>query len=245
MFVLGGLGLLMGGCFGLLGTMTGAIEQAVAQQGAAIPEPPAELGMSKAEMIRVGLITIAVLAVLVSAAYILLGAFIRRGGRGASLTSALLTGLILVLFLMNLVNVLLNPRGGLEVVVGVGFNAVALALFGLLMLWAIQAFMNAPHVALARQPYPAPYWQYAQQQQPYAPPPPGYGPAGGYGGYGAYGQPLPPAPGGYGYAAPPPPQSPPLPPSPDSGGGTPPWDAARATESEPRDSNEPPPPGIG
>lgn len=260
MFILGGLGVLVGVCLSAI-LLTVPMEQLLSQPGVTIPEPPPELGMSKAQFVKMAAVTWTVVVAVVSVALVVLGFFVRSGrGRAAPVTAAVLTGLVLAVLLLNVVTSLAGAAvGGPAAILGACMVIAMAAPFVVLMVWLIQAVRAAPRAAAMRQRFQAQYWHAHQQQLAYAQPPPGYGPAGGGYGYGGYGLPPSPpqAPGGYGYGAvPPPPQSPPLPPAPgqssnlptssDSRGGSPRWDVPRTDESKPADRDEaPPPPGIG
>jgi hypothetical protein len=75
--------------------------------------------------------------------------FVRRGGLGAAVSAAVLTGLAIGYFVLNLVaGVALNPGQAPAVLC---FTIVPVGLLGLQMAWLVQAARNAPAVAARRQ----------------------------------------------------------------------------------------------
>jgi len=172
MFVMGGLMAVGALCFGGIG-LAGP-EQLLAQmvQQAGDAEVTTEI-------MRLGLLAVAVAATIGSVAMIVLGVFVRRGVVGATITSIVITGIFLALALLNAATTLPGVgarRGGAHLAGAICGALFVPLLLGLLLTWLAQALKGARQMAQVRQQYHAAYWQYYQQQQQAAPPPPPMGP---------------------------------------------------------------------
>lgn len=122
-------------------------------------------------------------------AFIVLAAFVRRGG----LPSIIISVVLIVVMLIGSILPLFDPTG---VAPGLCFTALVIVALGTLLAMLIAAARASGRVTAARQQYQAQYWQYQQNMQAYGT---GYG----------YGQPQPGMyPPGYQPAAPPPPPPP-------------------------------------
>jgi hypothetical protein len=118
----------------------------------------------------------AVLALVKAIVTIILAIFVRRGGIGSIVTSIVLCVLALLGILFELAGSGVQAARGTpgQIPVMATFLA-ALALYGLLMVWLVQAAKAAPSVRAMRTQ--SQLWQMQQQQQMYnqagyAPPPP-------------------------------------------------------------------------
>jgi hypothetical protein len=219
MYVLGGLLAVVGACNGVSSLATSP--QQILQQQAEFM-PAGQQSPLSPEATRTMAVVFAVLTLGLGIGLILLGTWVRRGSLGAAWTGIVLTGgAVLLLLLMVLATIVAGASGSPILFVATCVFVIPLALFGLQLVWLIQAARAAPRVAAMRnhqQNYQAQLWQYQQQQQqPYA-----------QGGYATASAPMQPspygtggAPQGYATAPPPPPQAtppPPAPPPPPAGG---------------------------
>jgi hypothetical protein len=221
LYVLGGLALAGGLCCGVIGAM---MPQLLQQQPQLMEEMQnASGGQMTPEIMQVALVVVAGVVLVAGVLQLVLGFFVRKGGKGAIIT-AMVIGVIAVLYLAFTVirTVVVGAgagngaqmAGNLTGALCVG--GIPLLLYGLLLFWLGQALKNSGSVAGALA-YQQQYWAYmqqyhAQQQQAYQqqypqppggpfppPPPPGQGPVQQQGGY------------------PPPPPAPPSPPGPTGG----------------------------
>src|SRR5262249_54838695 len=112
-------------------------------------------------------------------AYILIGIFVRRGGLGWVISGIVLSVLTILYLMLNVGASLVQGAGGIA---GACFSLLPLGLFGLLLVFLIQATRSAGRMRLLQMQYQAQYMQYQQMMQQY-----------GQTGYG-YGYPPPPAP---------------------------------------------------
>jgi hypothetical protein len=110
MFVLGGLSMIGGVCCGVMGAM---LPQILAQQ----PEiqMPAEV---TADMMQVGLVVAAGIVVLYGVAQVVLGFFVRGGGRAPAIVGLILTGLAVLGLLVMAVSVIVGPQKPAEKLIG-------------------------------------------------------------------------------------------------------------------------------
>ncbi|HEY1628484.1 MAG TPA: hypothetical protein VGF52_01425 [Tepidisphaeraceae bacterium] len=174
MFVLGGLSLACGVCVGSV-IKFAPLDQMIQERHFQIPDS-ANLGMPPEQIIRIFLGTMAVLALVKAIVTIILAIFVRRGGIGSIVTSIVLCVLALLGILFELAGSGVQAARGTpgQIPVMATFLA-ALALYGLLMVWLVQAAKAAPSVRAMRTQ--SQLWQMQQQQQMYnqagyAPPPP-------------------------------------------------------------------------
>lgn len=201
-WVLGGLGLLCGVC--VTGVAFLAPLDSIEPQIRASVPPERLQALGNIDLIKFFRIVYGVtgiIAFLLSALLVGLGAFVRRGGKGAVVTTlVLLIAVELFCALVILVGLVQAVTGTPAALIGILIWLVIAAAVGATILWLVQALRAGGAAAQRMQAY---YWQ-MQQQQAFQPQP-GYG----------Y---------GYGYAPPPPPtnapqqQSPgPMPPPPSQG----------------------------
>jgi hypothetical protein len=217
LFVLGALGMLLGLCIGPMVWVV-PMDQVLAQSGMRQPENLPQ-GVSMEQIMRITYTVVAVILFITGAVLAFLGIFVRRGNRGAMITAAVIAGLAILWFMLNVAGSALFALGGNpSALMGAVVGLVPLSLFGLLMSWLLKALKQLPQVDRARQQdayyaqQQAQYWQSQQQQyqQQYQPPQGagyGYPPA-------QYGQGQTPPPSGYGTQ---PPANPGQQPSPDMG----------------------------
>lgn len=187
MIILGALGLLLGGCMGVLAAFVPAMR--------ASPEAAQALAQME-EQTNIDAFTVflagAIVTGVASVAQIVVGVIVRRGTLGPVIAGIVLTALLLLFMGVQTVGALLTPGG----LVGGCVTGVATVLYIVLLVWLIQAARNTGTVAAMQAGYPNPLMYGYAAPQP-------YGQQSGYGyGYG-YGQP-PAAPD-----APPPPTNPP------------------------------------
>lgn len=157
MFVLGGLGLACGLCFGAAVTLS--FDQIMAQQGALPPLPP---GVTYALLQKI-LIAFAAVALIANVALIALGLFVRKGSAPASTIGIVLTSLFVLYFGGNSILALVGPYGPVAALVSLVITAV----YGMQLYFLVQALRASSNVKHMQAAYQAQYWQYMQQQQTY------------------------------------------------------------------------------
>lgn len=176
MFVLGGLGMACGVCLGISALIT-PIESMISASGMNVPELPP--GMSIGQLMRIAYVVMAVGLLIQSILMIVLGVFVRRGSVGAIITSLVICVLVTLFLLINFIGPLMQlGHAPGTAIMSLTMIAVPLCLYGLLIMWLLQAKRSADTVSAMRMQYQAQYWQYMQQQQMYQQ------------GYGAAQQPL-------------------------------------------------------
>jgi hypothetical protein len=220
MFLVGGLTLLSSLCCAGVGS---ALPRLMAERPEAFEEIQRIPNMTP-ELAQVFMFVLGGLAFVLGVAFLVLGAFVRRGGKGAITTAIVLSILLALLTMLQAIQPLMQIGSlkGPQLLATACFIIVPLVLLLVLIAWLFQAFRAADQIAAQR--YAMQYYQYAQQQQAYAPQ------------QGQYGYP-PPA------GTPPPPPAPPQqhypPPTP------PPWSAPPPPPPPPSsfgdDDNAPPP----
>ena len=232
MFILGAMGFLCGGLSAVVAAVFTPEMIANAPNAQQIQQMEQQVGVP----IRTLLFVTSAVLLLPGVLYVAFGVWVRGGSRLSAGFSLGLTGLALLLVLLNMVGSLFN--GPANAVGGICVMLIPLALLVTLVIWLIQAMTAAPRVLAMRQQFQSQYWHSQQQQQAYhagyAPPPgsyggyppvPGYAPPQGYGPPPGFAPPPPPPGEGPvpGFAPPPPAppgaqqQEPPLPPDRDSG----------------------------
>lgn len=183
MLVFGGLGLVCGLCLGLVAAMV-PMDELIAKSGLQLPST-AGLGMSAEQLLRGLYIVVAVLSVIASLMFLVLGVFVMRGSGGAIITSLVLCILVILALGLNLLGsgfqLMMSP--GPAELLGAAFILIPMSLQVLLLVWLIQAMRAATQLKALQMQYQAQYWQYQQQQQMYgqqggyaAPPPPAAAP---------------------------------------------------------------------
>jgi hypothetical protein len=177
MFVIGGLSSLCGVCVLGLGALV-PMDQLNSPEMAEMQRKMAEVGIS----MRALFIVAGIVMLLPGLLFTVLGFFVRRGGRGAIITSIVFTSLAILWFALNAIVTAVSSRNEppSQVVGGVCVSGIALALTILLLAWLVQAIRNSSQIGMMAAQQQAQYWQY-QQQQYYA-----------QGGYGAPAGPYPP-----------------------------------------------------
>jgi hypothetical protein len=180
MFVLGGLLLLMGGCAAAFFSLPD-LEERMARQGSALPP-----GITFDDMRRGAMVGGAILGT-VGVLQIVLGVFVRRASRAATVSAIVLTFLVLGWFLLNLLSAFV-VGGGQQAVIGACFMLVPLGLTVWQLTWLFQANGAAGrHAAWQAQAqyyqsyapqagYPSQQPQIWGQPQAWGPPPPGQWP---------------------------------------------------------------------
>lgn len=192
LFVFGGLAVLAGICAGVVVWLV-PLDQIVRQaQSSLSPQQLSQLppGMSLEQVIRIGYTVLGILGVGFGILLLCLGPFVRRGGRGSTITAIVLFVLIGLFCLLNLCGSVMQLAGG-SAAAAIG-SLIFVALLGgtviLALVLLFQALRASGYAAWHQQHMQAQHWHYQQQQSAYsqgAAPPPGYG---------------------YGYVPPPPPQ---------------------------------------
>jgi hypothetical protein len=217
LLVIGALGILMGMCTGVVVlTFTAEQFQIASEQFAKNASGVPRLSAS---VLRILYTAVAVASLGVGAILIVLGIFVRRASKVASVFAIILCGLALLYLCVNELALVLGALGNPIIAVGACVFLVPIILLGLTTMWLMQVLKGLPHIEAARQQRVAHYASAQQQQQAYGQAPHGYGyPPGlqpGYGqppvgappiGYGAIPPPMPGQPTG------PPVRHPPLPP---------------------------------
>jgi hypothetical protein len=173
MFVLGGIGLLCGGCLGTF-TLFVPMDQIVRQ----IKLPPNDLQMPPEQIVKFALVISAIMMLAQAIVTIVLAFFVRRGGIGAVATAIVLCALVLLVLAIRAIAMVAQlASGGLSI--GEILITIALiALYALLATWLIQAARASSSIRALRLQYQSQYWQQQQQaqmgygiQQPPPPPP--------------------------------------------------------------------------
>jgi hypothetical protein len=185
-WVLGGLGLLCGLCLNGVAFLAPLDTLADEFRRSVPPEQLKALGnIDLTQALKIGYALIGIVTLLISIVLLILGGFIRRGGRGSIITGlviyialALACALVVLVGLIQAVTV--SPTALAAVVIWLVIGAaVAVTIH-----WLVQALRAGGAAAQQLQAY---YWQLQQQQQAMQQP---YGQGYGYGGYG-YGAPAP------------------------------------------------------
>ena len=182
MYVIGGLILLAATCFGVTLAMLPELmkQPEFAQTMAQTP------GFTP-EHLRIGLVAMTAISGVLGLCTVLLAVFVRRGGRGAVITSLVLASLVVLFLAFQLVTIVASAGQMPPPALALSgcFFVLPLVLFALLLTFLIQANRAAGQVKAMREQYTQQYWQYAYQQQQYQqpqgypqqmPPPPAYPP---------------------------------------------------------------------
>lgn len=182
LFVLAAFCMLCGACVGVA-AWVGPIDRVIQQLQQAGYQFPATGGeVSPEQVVRFAFAFMSVLGVLLGIALIVLGIFVRRGGKGAAITSLVICIPLVLLTLLDLVRSVPMVLNTPVLLPGVLVGLIPLVLLGLVVTWLIQAIRAAPHLAAQQQQMMAQMWQYQQQQAAYGgynqaagSPPPAYG----------------------------------------------------------------------
>lgn len=182
MFVICGLGLLCGLC---AGAVVGIVPMdTLASSSGMNFDQARELGFTPGQFLRVVYGTMAVVALVGSLIFGVMGYFVRGGGLGAVIGSLVLTILVLILSVLQVLAGLVQAGSGAEGLIGFliagGFCAMLIAL----LIFLIQAARSVGELDALKSQSAQQYWMYHQQA---------YGQAGYGSGYG-YNQPPPPPP---------------------------------------------------
>jgi hypothetical protein len=172
MFVIGGLGVAGAFCCGGSVLLLPQLMQT--------PEFAAQMERvpgATQDTMRLGMIVLAAMSFVAGLVFIILGAFVRRGSKGASIIAVVLAILSILFIGGNIVSALVMAANGPpQQIAGACVFTIPLALMILLTVWLFGAIKASDQAAGQR--YAMQYWQYAQQQQMYgqynqqAPPPP-------------------------------------------------------------------------
>lgn len=177
MIVLGILMLLMGGCMGAVGVaLPSLMGQMPPEQIKVFTDIEARFHISPGTL----LLGFGIFMFVFGLVYIVMGFVVRGGGLGSVITSIVLTVLTVLYLVLNLITSLFEGAGGAG---GACVSVLALAMFGLLLVWLIQAARASTRIRGMQSQYQQQYMQYQQMMQQ-------YGQQAGYG----YGYPPPPAP---------------------------------------------------
>lgn len=193
MYVLGALSILCGGMMGLMAAVVTPELLASTPQADQIQQMEAQTHIGFRSMLGMMAVMLAVPGLI----YVVLGFFVRRGGRVPAVLATVFNAIALLFMLLQIPGAIMS--GGMNGVCAILMMLVPIGLTLVTMTWLVQAIRNAPQVEAARQQFMAQYGYYQQQQQAYQ--------------QGAYGYP-PPAPPqapvyGYRYGSPPGQQAPP------------------------------------
>jgi hypothetical protein len=219
MIVLGALTLLCGACLG------------IASWGLSLPEAASRMTPEQArkmqmieEQLHISpsalLAGMAIVALVMSVVYIVMGVITRNGGFVSVVSSIVLVSITIAIAAFLGLSSVLQAELVSACVCGIG-----VALFVLLLVWLIQAARAAGKITSMQQQYQQQYAQYQQMQQQY-----------GNAGYGqqqyGYGYPPPPAPGTQ--------AQPPQQPQPPAWQQPPQWDQSQPPPPRQDDSQDPP-----
>jgi MFS family permease len=115
-------------------------------------------------LIRTVFFVAAGVMLVMGAAQVVLGIYVRRASKAAIIVA-------LILAIITIGWIALNALGSLSTdpssIVGICIMAIPLSLYVLLVVWLIAALKSASAVQTARDQYAAQYWQHAYQQQMY------------------------------------------------------------------------------
>jgi hypothetical protein len=173
LFVLGGLCVMGSGCIGVA-AWTLPMDEMLAKAKLTLPAPPP--GMTMSQFLQVMYTGIAFLGICFGISLVVVGLFVRRGSRAASITAIALCIPAALFFLCNLGSVFSQSAGNpLILVIGLCATFVPFGLLVLTCVWLIAALRQLPSVQFAQQQYQMQMWQYHQQQaaahqQPTPPP---------------------------------------------------------------------------
>jgi hypothetical protein len=179
MIVLGALVTL----FGLCNAVTAMVmspemvaEQESAMKAAGLPE-----SNISAEAFRTMTVVMGALTLLVGVTFIVVGAFVRRGSRAATVTGLIVASALALLLGLFALLCLIAAFAAPVVAAYACLFAIPFFLLIWLIAWLAQAVRASGAVAAAHNQFNAQFYQYQQQQQAYAyPVPPGYGYGYGY-----------------------------------------------------------------
>jgi hypothetical protein len=174
MFVIAGFLLLCGLCVSAV-VRWAPLDELAASSGVNTQQI-SELGITPAQFVRIVYMIMAFGSILLAIVFGTLAIFVRKGGIGSALTSAILTGLLVIVTLFQVVATLIQFAGrqdathAVAAVISVGMLAVQI----LLLVWLIGAIRSASGIRAAQAQYAQQYWQMQQQAYQY----------GAYAGYG-------------------------------------------------------------
>jgi hypothetical protein len=160
MIVLGALMFLFAACVAVIGALIPNMRTQPEIQDA-IAKLEAQLGGQVS--VQTLFVVMGVVLTVISVLYIVAGAFARRGGMGAAVTSLVLASLVLLYLVFNGVGSLLMPGGAGAAC----FSLLIAGIHVLLVVWLIQAIRASTRVKLLQMQqaqYAAQYWQYQQAQ---------------------------------------------------------------------------------
>jgi hypothetical protein len=139
--------------------------------------PNAQIPFTAETLKTVG-VAFGVVTMILAAAFVSLGAGVRRGSAGATLTALILSSILLLV--MGLFTLLAGVAVPSYMAIACIPGMISIALL-LLVIWLIGALRATPRMLAAQQQFHAQYWQYQQNMQAYqnsgysapmAPPPP-------------------------------------------------------------------------
>lgn len=168
MFILGGLQLLCGFC-AVAVVILSPVGTLLAGSQVQIPDASG-LGLSPEQLVRAIFAVMAAMCFAGGIAMIVLGMFVRRASRVATILSLILTSLILLLLAINLISMISQPVSsatGEVHLVSVGIVLATAALFAVELGLLISALRAIPAVNAARQQLAMQYLQYQQYQRMY------------------------------------------------------------------------------
>ncbi len=156
-FVIGGLFVLGGLCFGMAASVPFSQLQLQPQQAQQFRQFETTYGIPIAHLILGFGLTSAVIGLI----YLVLGVFVLRGNRRVALVTIILSTPLVLFLILAVVSGLaqgINP-------VGLVLPIIVLILLGLLIAWLIEVYRTAPRVEAARVRSQAKYAQHFQQAQ--------------------------------------------------------------------------------
>lgn len=140
LFIAGILGVLVGGCLGVMGIGLGLAEIKSDPKFAEVQQELARSGVTL-DAVRIMIFVMAAVTVFVSIAYAVLGFFVRSGTKGALITTSILTGLPLALLVLWCVLGLITLQ--FQVLC---FVVIPIALLGFILAQVISALIRSNQV---------------------------------------------------------------------------------------------------
>ncbi len=158
------------GCIGIA-AWTLPLDQLLASSKITLPAPPQGLTMN--QFLAAAYTTIAVLGVSFGASLIIVGLFVRRGSRAASITAVVLCVPAALFFLCNLGSIFAQAAGNpAKMVIGLCVTFGPFVMLVLACVWLIQGLGQLSRASVAQQQYQMQMWQHQQQQATFQQPPP-------------------------------------------------------------------------
>lgn len=144
------------------------LPQMMAENPQAMADMPPQVRNLTPKMWQMTVLVMAGLMIVLAMVLGVLGYFVRKASKGAMIGAIIVCALVLVYFGINLLAGLAGiSGGGPQAMAGACVLVVPVVVFGLQVLWLVQALPDANAAARMRDAYAQQYWQYAYQQQMY------------------------------------------------------------------------------